>query len=148
MKYFTGICLLVCSFVVQAGDSKVYVQKLLNSIESGNYHDTFAKAMVATYKDVGKRISLSEAREKIGPLMSSFQEFHEIAGQYNGYELLVSKSLGSKYKREKYILYYDTGIFMLNLELYAPRGKWGVRKYKFSSKIDDYFSEYVDSVYE
>jgi len=135
MKYVLSIFLIICSISAQADNSNQYVQKLLQSFETGKYHSVFAKAMVETYSDIGQKVSISEANSQIEPLLNSFKELHENSGKYHGYELIASKSLGSKYKREKYILYYDSGIVMLNLELYAPRGKWGVRKYKFSSKI-------------
>ena len=84
-----------------------------------------------------------------GEMSSLISQFEQVGayGASLGYDLIVERYLGKKYKRAKYVLYFDSQPVEVQIVLYAPRGKWAIRNIFISTYLVDEFKKDFETLY-
>lgn len=146
-KKFTLIIMIMGIFLY-ADSSDAVVEKFFDMIEKQQYEKAIVETFMDTYNDLGMSREYDSVKTEMSSLITQFEQVGQSYGASLGYDVIVEKSLGKKYKRVKYILYFETQPIEVQIALYAPRGDWGIRNISMSTYITDDFATWFDAVYE
>lgn len=68
-------------------------------------------------------------------LRSNLFSFIKTIGKYQGYEEIVTKSIGTSYKLISFMLKYERQPIRFTFILYKPKDKWHLQDFEYDSKL-------------
>ena len=74
-------------------------------------------------------------------MKNKFGDIKDVLGEYNGYELLVKKSLGDCFEHYTYLVRYDRQPVRFKFEFYKPRDGWIIYSFAYDYDLDDELEE-------
>lgn len=148
MKKLLLLLALLFSQATSAADANQVVDKFFSYLERQQYERAIVNSFLDTYRTMGLVQDYDSVKSEMAALISQFEVVGNSYGRYSGYDLIVEKKLGERYKRAKYILYFSNEPVELTLALYAPKGKWGIRNIAINTYLADEFEKHFETIYE
>ncbi len=79
---------------------------------------------------------MSNSKQQIDDLKSKLKRTVELIGDYNGYELMVKRSIKNHLELYSFIVKYDRQPLRFSILLYKPKDNWRLQNFKYDDNLD------------
>ena len=79
--------------------------------------------------------------DAVTQLKAGMQGLSTMIGAYQGYEILFSQPLGSRFTLIDALLYFERQPLWISFRFYKVKGKWQVNSFNFTDNLDELYAK-------
>lgn len=124
--------LLAPQVVIAQNTPELMVEEFFNKYQE----ESISAAIDQFFGDNPWVIGIEEDVQKLKSRAEGFFSV-DFAGEYYGYEILATKSLGEHYRKITCLVRFDRQPFRFVFVAYRPNGRWKGQNFFFSDKVEE-----------